>query len=162
MPEDKISAIADTIDEIFGLHPPFWTLVEKTSQTILRLAEQGNVILIGRGANIITRELKHVFHVRLVGSLERRVEHVQELRRVGRREALDLIAREDRGRERYLKKYFGKHIDNPSLYHLTINTDAVSYEHAARMIAEAAVGLSPRKHISVAGTSSSKTKTAVT
>jgi len=38
------------------------------AETILHLAEQGNVILIGRGANLVTRELQHVFHVRLVGS----------------------------------------------------------------------------------------------
>src|SRR5579859_698789 len=30
MPEDKISEIADTMDELFGLHPPSWTLVHKT------------------------------------------------------------------------------------------------------------------------------------
>src|SRR5512141_528358 len=26
MPEDRISEIADTMDELFGLHPPSWTL----------------------------------------------------------------------------------------------------------------------------------------
>ena len=73
MPEDRVSEIADTMDELFGLHPPSWTLVHQTSDTILRLAELGNVILIGRGATIITSKLDYVFHVRLVGSLERRV-----------------------------------------------------------------------------------------
>jgi cytidylate kinase len=145
MPEDKISAIAETLDEMFGLHPPFWTLMQKTSETILRLARQGNVILIGRGANIITREVGNVFHVRLVGSLEKRVEHMREIQNISRKEALELIYREDHGRQRYLKKHFGKQIDDPSLYHLIINTDLVTYDQAAQMVAEGVFGLVSRE-----------------
>jgi cytidylate kinase len=137
MPEDRISEMADTMDELFGLHPPSWTLVRQTSDTILRLAELGNVILIGRGATILTRKLDYVFHVRLVGSLEKRVQHVQELEHLGRDAALDIIRREDRGRNRYLKKYFDTNIEDPLLYHFVINTDLVPYEEAARIIADA-------------------------
>ena len=136
MPEDRISAITDTIDELFGLHPPFWTLVEKTARTILCLAEQGNVILIGRGANIITAGMQHVLHVRLVGSPEKRAAHVQQIQGIDRKIALELIVREDRGRQRYFKKYFGKDLNDPSLYHLVINTDLISYDQAARLIGE--------------------------
>jgi cytidylate kinase len=137
MPEDRVTEIADTMDELFGLHPPSWTLVRQTSDTILRLAEMGNVILIGRGATILTRKLDYVFHVRLVGSLEKRVQHVQELQHLGREAALDIIRREDRGRKRYMKQYFETDIEDPLLYHLTINTDLVPYEEAARIIADA-------------------------
>ena len=55
MPEDRVSEMADTMDELFGLHPPSWTLVRQAADTILHLAELGNVILIGRGANVITQ-----------------------------------------------------------------------------------------------------------
>lgn len=137
MPEDKISEIADALDEMFGLHPPFWTMRQKISETILRLATQGNVILIGRGANIITAGLRHAFHVRLVGSLEKRTEHIQNILNLNRRKAMEFIRQEDRGRRRYLKKYFGKEIDDPLLYHMVINTDSISYEKAANLIGEA-------------------------
>jgi cytidylate kinase len=136
MPEDRISEIADTMDELFGLHPPSWTLVRQTSDTILHLAEMGNVIIIGRGANVITAKSEGVFHVRLVGSLERRVKHMQELTDLGPKAARDFLQQEDRGRRRYLKKYFDKDIDDPLLYHLIINTDLISYEEAARMIGD--------------------------
>jgi hypothetical protein len=140
MPEDRISEITDTMDELFGLHPPSWTLVRKTADTILRLAELGHVILIGRGANIITSKLEYVFHVRLVGSLEKRVKYIQELNHWTRKEALEFVHREDRGRQRFVKKYFGADISNPLLYHLVINTDWVDGPEAARMIGEAMVG----------------------
>lgn len=137
MPEDRIGEISDTIDELFGLHPPSWTLVRKSADTILRLAELGNVILIGRAANVITRKLAHVFHVRLVGSVEQRVKYMQELERLDHKAALAIVDREDLGRRRYLKKYFDEDIADPLLYHLVINTDLVPHEEAARLIAEA-------------------------
>jgi cytidylate kinase len=137
MPEDRISEVADTMDELFGLHPSSWSLVHKTAETILRLAELGNVILIGRGANVITARLDYAFHVRLVGSPERRIQHIQQLSHLSHKEIVELVEREDRGRRRYLKKYFAKDIDNPLLYHLVINTDLVPYGEAARMIAQA-------------------------
>jgi cytidylate kinase len=137
MPEDKVSGIADTIDELFGLHPSAWTLLRKTADTILRLAALGNVILIGRGANILTAKLEHAFHVRLVGSVERRVEYIQEHQHLGREAAAEYVRVEDLGRRRYVKKYYGADIDDPLLYHLVINTDRVPYAEAARMIAEA-------------------------
>jgi hypothetical protein len=137
IPEDRISSISDTMEEIFGLHPPSWLLVRQITETILHLVELGNVILIGRGAVVATGKLEHVFHVRLVCSLEKRIQRIQELNRLSKVAALKLIRREDRGRERYLKKYFKTDINDPLLYHLTINTDLVSHDTAARLIADA-------------------------
>jgi len=139
MPEDRVSEMGDAMEELLGAHPPSWTLVNQTAETILHLAEQGNVILIGRGANIITSKLKHVFHVRLVGSIEKRVEHLRVNLGVSRKAALELIRKQDRGRERYLKRYFDKDVHDPLLYHLIINTDLVTYENTALMIGEAAL-----------------------
>ncbi len=134
MLEDRISEVSDTMDELFGLHPPSWTLVRQTAETILHLVQLGHVIIIGRGGHVITRKLDYVFHVRLVGSLEKRVEHMQQVNQLTPKAALDLITREDRGRRRYLRKYFNLEIDDPLLYHLIINTDVISYDQAARMI----------------------------
>jgi hypothetical protein len=137
MPEDRVSGIADTIDELFGVRPSTLTLVRKTADTILRLAELGNVVLIGRGANIITRKLDYAFHVRLVGSVERRIQYVQGYLQLSPQAAAEYVREEDLGRKRYVKKYYAKDIDDPLLYHLVINTDRVSYVEAAQMITEA-------------------------
>ncbi len=135
MPEDRVSEMSDTIDEILGLHPPSYTLVRQTSETILRLLDMGNVIIIGRGASIVGARLPTVFNVRLVASLERRVQYVQKLRQMSKKEAQAVVEREDRGRQRYLKKYFDTDVANPLLYHLVINTDWIPHEEAARLIA---------------------------
>ena len=77
MQEEHKSMIEDSVEEWMGLHPSFWTLVQQTNATILRLAQIGNVILVGRGATVIASKLKNAFHVRLVGSLETRIERVE-------------------------------------------------------------------------------------
>jgi cytidylate kinase len=139
MPEDRVSAINDAMEELLGLHPPAEDLVQQTTETVLKLAEMGHVILVGRGANVITAHMNHVVHVRLVGSLERRIARVQEYHQMDRRAALAFIQTEDAGRARYLKKYFGKQIDDPLLYDLTLNTDHLTNREAAEMIAVAVV-----------------------
>jgi len=137
MREDRTSELDDIMEELFELHPPTWLLVRKTSETVLHLATLGNAILIGRGSNIITSKLPFVFHIRLIGSIGRRVERLRQERPQGEKSALKFIRSEDRARTRYLKKYFGKNADDPMHYHLVVNTDIVSPKTAATMIGEA-------------------------
>ena len=138
LPEDRVSEIQDAVHALFNVHPSAWTVVEHTAETILRLAQVGNVILIGRGANRITASLPGVFHVRLVSPLEQRIEHVHKFYNLSLPEAREFVAREDRGRERYFKKYFAADVDDPLHYHLVINTSLVSFDKAADLILSAA------------------------
>jgi hypothetical protein len=146
MPEDRISGIQDTLDELFGLHPPTWTLVEKTSDTILRLAELGNVIILGRGANIITSRLNYMFHVRLVGDKAARIEYVQADRSMDKKTATQIVEQEDQGRRRYIKRYFHCDIDDPTRYHLVINTPQVGHITAAAMIGQSVLRIPEITH----------------
>jgi cytidylate kinase len=139
MPEDWTSEMGEVLDELLGHHPPSSVLVRQTAETVLGLARRGHVILVGRGANVITSHLNNILHVRLVASLERRVAYIQELHHLEHKAAVQLVCHEDRGRQRYLKKHFGKDLDDPKLYHLVINTDLVPHEQAARMIGDAAL-----------------------
>jgi len=115
MPEDRCPEIEDIMAEVLGLRPPSRALVDQIAETILRLAQRGRVILVGRGASVITRKLNNVLHVRLVGSWEKRVAQ---------------------GRRRYLQMYFHQHIDNPLLYHMVLNTDLLPFDDVARIIGD--------------------------
>ena len=46
------------------------------------------------------------------------------------------IKKKDKARRRYLKDNFDKDIDDPLLYHVTINTDLVQHDEAARLIGD--------------------------
>jgi len=137
MPEARVSAIESAMEELLGLHPSTWTILEQTTETILHLAEIGNVILVGRGANVITRPMKNVFHVRLVAPLEKRVEAVMLKSQQSREAALECVKKEDRARERYLKDNFKADVNDPMLYDLVVNTARLSHVEAAHVIGEA-------------------------
>ena len=139
MPEDRVSAIEAAMEELLGLHPSTWTILQQTTETILHLAEIGNVILVGRGANVITRQMKNVFHVRLVAPLEQRVEAVMKKSQQSREAALETVKKEDRARERYLKDYFKADVNDCMLYDLVVNTAHLSHTEAAHIIGEAVI-----------------------
>lgn len=134
MKEGHKNIVTDAIGELLGLHPSDWTFVQRANATILRLAQAGNVILVGRGGNIVTSKLKNVFHVYLVGSFEKRIEQAQKVFSLDRKSAINYINKKDKSRRRYLKDNFDKDIDDPLLYHVIINTDLVQYDEAAQMI----------------------------
>ena len=139
MPEGKYKHLNAVVNELLGLKPAEWTLTHKTTDTILQLARMGNVVIVGRGANIITSKLKNTFHVRLIASLEKRVEHIKSLMELSEEEALNYIKKEDGKRKKYLKSYFHADADDPLLYHMTVNTDLLTHKGAAYLIAEAVV-----------------------
>jgi cytidylate kinase len=136
MEEGHKSIARDTFEEWMGLHPSTWNIVQMTNATILRLAQLGNVILVGRGSTVITSRLKNVFHVFLVGSLEKRIQRVQEVYGLDRKNACNYVKKRDEGRRKYVKDNFNVDIDSPLLYHLTINTDMVGYHDAAVLIGD--------------------------
>jgi cytidylate kinase len=136
MKEGHKSVVTDAIEELLGLHPSDWTFVQRANATILRLAQAGNVILVGRGANIVTSKLQTVFHVYLIGSLEKRIEQAQKVFSLDRKSAINYIKKKDEDRRRYLKDNFDKDIDDLLLYHVIINTDLVRHDEAARLIGD--------------------------
>ncbi len=145
MPEDRVSYITDTVEELLGLHPSASSMVTQVVETVLHLAELGNCILVGRGAHIVLAQCDTAFHVRLVGSLERRVQRLAESRNLDAREARELIQTEDTARRRYLKTYMDADVDDPLAYHLTLNTDSFDATAAARVIASTVVERFPRR-----------------
>jgi cytidylate kinase len=139
MKEEKYKHLNAVVYEMLGLKPAEWTIIQKTTDTILQLARMGNVVIVGRGANIITSKLKNTFHIRLIASMEKRVEHIKSLMDMNEKEALSYIKKEDENRKKYLKSYFHVDVDDPLLYHMTVNTDLLTHKGTAYLIAEAVV-----------------------
>lgn len=139
MEEEKYSAVKSLMIELLGGQPPIFTLVHKTTETILQLAQLGNVIILDRAANIITSKLYNTFHVRLVAPLELRIEHVRELFNYNRPEAIEFIKHEDHDRKDFVQTYFHKDISDPLLYNLIINTQSFSDNDAVELIGNSVI-----------------------
>ncbi|MDR3667641.1 MAG: cytidylate kinase-like family protein [Ignavibacteriaceae bacterium] len=132
--EDKLTEINSMVSELLGLHPPAWLLVHKTAQTILQLATVGNVIIVGRGAYLITAKLNNVFHVRLVAPIAERIKRVEDSFNISHKDAIEVIKDDYRKRKHYLQYHYHKDIEDKFLYHIIINTQLVKYEEAADII----------------------------
>ena len=110
---------------------------ELVSQVIRRYADAGGVIVAGRGAQVILRRRRNALHVRVYGSVPARVRALMGREGTPREEAEAMLQRSDRERSRYLQRFFGVAWDDPSLYHLSINSDAIPVSMGAQIIAEA-------------------------
>lgn len=142
--ERKYSSMLSFASELLAGQPSIHTLVHKTTQTILSLAEIGNVVIIGRGANIVTAHLSNSFHVRLVAPLEDRIKYVQQHCSYDLKKATEFLKKDDQSRRNYISTYFHKQIDDPLLYHLVINTHRLSYDNTAELIADAVMTKFPK------------------
>jgi cytidylate kinase len=137
LPEDRVTRIQEIVDSLIGMRPVPDTVVQQTMETILRLADIGNVILIGRAGNIITAQLPGVLHIRLVAPLEKRIQHSHDAYNMSLKEAREFCEHEDLGRARYVKKYYGVDVNDPLHYHIVLNTGLMTYDRAAELIARA-------------------------
>lgn len=137
LPETKGSLVTEILNKLRTGHPSATKIVELAVETVWNLAQGGYVIIAGRGANVVTAELNSVFHVRLVGSLGKRVENTQQSYQYDRQTAHNIVHAEDEAKRLYMREYFGKDIDDPELYHMVVNTDRIPPDSAARLIGNA-------------------------
>ena len=141
LPEDRVSQVQNLLADIFNVLPSENKMLKQIAETVFHLAELGNVIIVGRGANIVTASLPRVLHVRLVAKLEDRIERVCQEYNKTPAEARRYCLEEDPARTRYMKAYFKTDINDPLHYHLVINTSRFDFESTARMIGEAVLRL---------------------
>jgi cytidylate kinase len=90
-------------------------------KVVEEIAERGNCVIVGRGANWFLRERADAFHTFLYAPYD------EKLRRVitqgeTERDARNLLETVDRDRAAFIRKYYGKVWPDRSLYNLMINT----------------------------------------
>ena len=112
--------------------------ISTLSGIIRDLAAHDDVLIIGRGSQVILKDWPGALHVLLVGPLDGRIEYIARRDGLSREDAAKRVHEGDRGRSDFHHKFFKIHVDDPSLYHLTVNTSLVPAEEAAQLITEAA------------------------
>ncbi|WP_460597329.1 cytidylate kinase-like family protein [Geomonas sp. Red276] len=113
------------LDDMLSTFTPRWKsdkdYYRLLARQILALAQQGNVILVGRGAAILTQELANCFHFRIVAPMTFKVSSVMARTKLPSHEAQDLISERQGQRDAFLKDFLGRDIADPTLYHLVFN-----------------------------------------
>jgi len=111
--------------------------VKALLEVIYSISQLGGVVVVGRGANFILGH-ERGFHIRVVAPREARVRDLAERERIAERDALREIEKSDRERTEWIRKVFGRSIDDPLGYDLVINHLSISMESATSLVAAAA------------------------
>jgi len=112
--------------------------IEGTSSVIKDLAKAGNVVIIGRGSNMMLKDMAGVLHVGLITPLELRIRTIIEREHLSWRDAGKYITDMEKARVIYFRKFFRVHPEDPSLYHMVLNMGTMSVKTAAEIAARAA------------------------
>jgi hypothetical protein len=111
--------------------------VRRLSELVFALGMRGRGVFVGRGASfILPRE--HRLSVLVVRSFDARVTHwMEESESANRTEARRALTRLDRERGEFVWRSFHRDADDPLVYDLCINLDAMDVEQAAPIVFEA-------------------------
>jgi len=126
------SQIQDTIEELALGTSPQHTVLKKMFEVIRTLASFGKVILVGRGASFLTRELPLGIHLRLTAPLPVRIKRMMQLLNLDEKKAKEIIQNQDKARAALIKNFFNKDISDPLMYDAVWNTGSVPLETIAR------------------------------
>jgi cytidylate kinase len=111
--------------------------MEALTAAMTAFADQGDVVLVGRGGQALFANRPDAVHIRVACPVEERA------RRIARRDNVEVAAAQatieesDRQREAWHAKYLGIDYRSPYHYSLVVNTGRLNDESAAAIIADA-------------------------
>ena len=117
--------------------------IEATTSVVKDLYRQGNVVIVGRGANVILADATDVLHVGLLAPMEARVETMMGMEHLERDDAQANLEELDKARQEFFRKYFNARPNDPDLFHLMLNMGRLQTKIAAEIIVHAVGDLRP-------------------
>ncbi|PKB78606.1 MAG: hypothetical protein BZY88_17740 [SAR202 cluster bacterium Io17-Chloro-G9] len=115
--------------------------LEATTKVVNDLHRAGDVVIIGRGANVILANTPGVMHVGLVAPVELRVETMMQREHLDRDEARVYVRELDEAWHIYFRKFFNASPTEASLYHMILNMEKIQASTAAEVIVHACADL---------------------
>lgn len=105
---------------------------------VYRVAEQGEGIIFGHGAQVLLKDFECALHIRVFAPREKRIQNAMVKRGVDRKHAEKIIRIKDDQLNGFFQYAFQGNNSDPALYDLIINTDKISWEQAAKQIIDLA------------------------
>lgn len=100
-------------------------LAEFLNTVIAKLAEEDEVVILGRGSQFVLRQHPGTLRVLLVAEKADRVKFVIDNYGLEPKKAEQLVAKEEERRKGFLSTFYGGNPDEACLYHLVVNTSEV-------------------------------------
>lgn len=129
-----------------GVNPSLYTSVppevltnaqdyrEALFHVISRAAQEGHVVIVGRGSQVLLKDQRDVLHVRVVASIARRIPYIMQREGLDKDTAKKRIHSKDTDRVRYLESAYNCNPTDAHLYDLIINTDVLDLDSAIDLI----------------------------
>lgn len=122
--------------------PSFWDSWQVQKRRFLHFlqaaiydfASQGDVVIMGRGGQVLLRNLPGILHVRVVAPFAIRVRRVVEREKGEEGVVAEMLRRSDRDSAGFIRFFFDADWDDPGLYDLVINTQKFSEDSALKAI----------------------------
>ena len=105
---------------------------------IAQLADEGDVVILGRGSQYILNDHPETVHVLLVDELANRIKFMMDRYRLDRKKAERTVNYEDRRRVSLYKRLGKTDYEDPRLYDLVLDMSQVTLETARDMICDLA------------------------
>jgi cytidylate kinase len=124
----------------------FWESLSEAAQVefaivaaeVYHLAERNNVVIMGRWATLLLREVQHCLRLRVCAPMEARIPRVMARRSVKREQAIEIIRKADAGAAARIRQFFNVQWGDPLLRDMVINTERITVESAVSQVVQLA------------------------
>lgn len=139
---EKLGFKQARLDKYDEKKPGFWASLSRDrddyihhlKSALLHEAAKDNVVIVGRGAMAIFRNIPDLVSVRLVAPPSIRLERVKNYYRCDEKRAKQILERSDADRAGFHRYFFDMDWDDPSYYLLTLNMGHIHPALAAAQI----------------------------
>lgn len=112
-------------------------LFRDEAERIMRAALPGGAVILGRAGAFALHDEPGVLRVRLFGAKESRIAQAARVQHVDEQTAAERLPEVDNARAHYVHRLYGRDIDDPDVFHLQIDSTAISLDACAELIVTA-------------------------
>lgn len=128
-----------------GRRPSIWQSLSQQKKQFIHFlrsavydfARRGNVVILGRGGQVLLKSIPATLHVRIVAPFENRVRRLMEMADYSRRKAENELLLSDHDSSGYIRSYFDINWSDIDMYDLVLNTRTMSVDAAVSLIVAA-------------------------
>ena len=118
---DEQNVIDEIVLSLSHKYYPGNNKVKKTiRQFIYSIAQQGHVVIVGRGGVAITHDIENALHIKIMAPLEWRIQSVSKRQKISEQAAKKLISDIDKKRLNMRNHFFGRKTDD-SVFDIIFN-----------------------------------------
>jgi cytidylate kinase len=135
--EKEVSRRDDWLSSLFETRH-LWVddYLHHLTKVIGTFGRQGNMIIVGRGAQYILPP-EDTFRLRFLAPMETKIQNVMRGSGCTKEDAIKYVIKTDSDRRAYLRKYFNADVTDPSHYDMVVNTGKIGIDGSVETVAAA-------------------------